>query len=237
RGNRGWRGDAERDLFEAIEEVQEFAKLDPDRWYLTGHSAGGDGAWAIVQHTPDLWAAAGMQSGSMHAGRPEWGLIPNQAYVPFHLLIGADDNLPGRLPDTKEAHRILQKLGGESKLVVLPGVGHYPLKDDAVEEHNRWIAGHVRKRPSKFRFTVDQPNHPGVWGITVPLNTRLIKEPWPTFECEIKGQEVRIVAKNAEALRVDLRRLQMAGDVKLWVNGKRVHEGPVPEKAIDIQNL
>ncbi|MHC5543000.1 hypothetical protein ACYOEI_32665, partial [Singulisphaera rosea] len=37
RGNRGWRNDSERDLFEAIADLQSFAKLDPERWYLTGH--------------------------------------------------------------------------------------------------------------------------------------------------------------------------------------------------------
>ena len=38
----------------AINEVKSICKLDPERWYITGHSAGADGSWAIVQHTPDL---------------------------------------------------------------------------------------------------------------------------------------------------------------------------------------
>ncbi|CAN5664167.1 hypothetical protein BH11ARM2_BH11ARM2_00100 [soil metagenome] len=241
RGNRGWRNDAERDMFEAIRQLQTFAKTDPDRWYLTGH-AGADGAWAIVQHTPDLWASAGMQSGSMLAGRPEWGLVPNMIHVPMHLLIGAKDNLPNRVPDTKEAYRLLTEAGDEAKLVILPDSGHYPLTDEGVAEHCAWIASHIRKRPDKFSFTVDEANHSGIWGIRVLLDsrgTRLIKEPWPQFEVEIKGDEVRMNTTNVKNLSVDLGPggLQMTGVVRLWVNGKKVHDGPVPKESVMVKDL
>jgi pimeloyl-ACP methyl ester carboxylesterase len=239
RGNRSWRGDAERDLFEAIELLESFAKLDHDRWYLTGHSSGADGAWAILQRTPDLWAAAGPQSGSMTWGRPEWGLIPNMKYVPTYFLIGADDNLPGRIPDNKEAYRILKEMGAETRLAILPGVGHYPLSEAGLNDQTVWLVSHTRKRPDKFTFTIDQPNHPGVWGITTPdvRGARFIKEPWPSFECEIKGQEVRIKTQHIKELNVDLgdKGLRMTGSVKLFLNGKQVHDGPVPETAVSVK--
>jgi len=242
RGNRGWRGDGESDLFEAIDLLETFAKLDNDRWYLSGHSAGADGAWAILQHTPDLWAAAGMQSGSMLSGRPEWGLIPNMKYVPVHLLIGENDNLPYRIPDMKEAYRILTEMGDQTKLVILPGIGHYPLTDEALKEQFDWMARFVRKRPDKFSFTVDQAIHPGVWGIRVVLDratSRLIKEPWPSFECDIKGQEVHIKTQHLKQLRINLGPdgLRMSGAVKVWVNGKQVHDGPVPDNVLEVHDL
>ena len=238
RGNRGWRGDAERDLFEAINLLKSFAKLDSERWYICGHSAGADGAWAIVQHTPDLWAAVGMQSGSMLSGRPEWGLVPNMTYLPVHFLIGANDNLPSRIPDTKEAYRIMNEAGADTKLVILPGVGHYPLGDEALEEQATWMVRHVRTRPNQFVFTVDQSYQPGVWGIKVQINrTALIKEPWPTFSCSINGQEVRIQTKNAKALMIDLgpNGLRLTGNVKVTVNGKVVHDGNIPPSPIDVK--
>lgn len=160
----------------------------------------------------------------------------------MHLLIGAKDNLPNRVPDTQEAYRLLTAMGDEAKLVVLPESGHYPLTDEGVAEHNAWIASHVRKRPEKFSFTVDQAIHPGVWGIQVvldPRTSRLVKEPWPRFECEIKGQAVRIKTRNVKELRLDLgsNGLRMAGDVKVWVNGKKVHEGPVPIVSFLVKDL
>ena len=241
RGNRGWRGDAERDLFEAIASIKTFAKLNPDRWYITGHSAGGDGSWAIVQHTPDLWAAAGMQSGSMLSGRPEWGLIENMKYVPFHILIGEKDNLPNRIPDSKEAYRILKEMGDETELVIAPGAGHYPLPADALAEQDKWIKSHVRKRPTKFSFTIDQAQHNGVWGIKVPMNAwerQLVKEPWPHFSVEINENVVTITTKNITELTVDLGPdgLRMMRDVTLMVNGKQAYKGAVPVKLISIKD-
>ena len=246
RGNRGWRGDAERDLFEAIASVKTFATLDPDRWYITGHSAGGDGSWAIVQHTPDLWAAAGMQSGSMLSGRPEWGLIENMKYVPFHILIGEKDPLPNRIPDSKEAYRLLKEMGDETELVIAPGAGHYPLPADALEEQDRWMKKFVRKRPTKFSFTIDQAQHNGVWGIKVPMNAwerQLVKEPWPHFDVTIENYEitfqrqvVKINTKNIEAMTVDLgvEGLKLSGIVTLIVNGKEVYKGEIPAKPVSV---
>lgn len=240
RGNRSWRGDGETDLFEAIGQLQTFAKTDPDRWYLTGHSAGADGAWAILQHTPDLWAAVGLQSGSMLWGRPEWGLMENMRHVPVHILIGEQDNLFARIPDSKDAHERIVKMGGKSRLVILPGVGHYPLTPESLAEQTTWMTGFVRQRPAKFSFTIDQPIHPGIWGIrsTVdPYQRRFLKEPWGRFDCEIKGQEVRIKTQRIPELSIDLgsNGLKMTGEAKLFVNGKEVHKGPIPAKPIVVK--
>jgi predicted esterase len=232
RGNRGWRGDAERDLFEALTDLQTFAKLDPDRWYITGHSAGGDGAWAIVTHTPDLWAAAGMQSGSMVSCPPSLGLLLNMQYVPFHILIGEQDNLPGRIPDSKEAYRLLKEAGDETNLVLLPNVGHYPLPGSAYADEEAWMRKFVRKRPNQFSFTIDQPEHPGVWGVRMASRNRgarILKAPWPRFDVKIVGSEVVIKTQGIERLSVNLGAdgLRLSGKVKLTVNDKVVYEGDV----------
>jgi predicted esterase len=230
RGNRGWRNDAERDLFEAIADLRTFAKLDPDRWYLTGHSAGGDGAWSIVTRTPDLWAAAGMQSGSMQSCPPSLGLLANMQYVPFHMLIGEKDNLPGRIPDSKEAHHLLKQAGDETHLHVLPDVGHYPLPGSAYLEEEAWLRKFVRRRPDRFSFTVDQADHPGVWGVRVAFRTRgprILKAPWPHFDVTITGSDVLVKTQAIERLTVDLgdTGLRIAGKVKLTINGKVAYEG------------
>jgi poly(3-hydroxybutyrate) depolymerase len=77
RGNHAWTEstNSEADLWEAIDDIKLFVKTDPDRWYISGHSGGGDAAWAIVQRTPDLWAAAGMLAGSTYGAPVDLGLV------------------------------------------------------------------------------------------------------------------------------------------------------------------
>jgi hypothetical protein len=45
---------------------------------------------------------------------------------------------------------------------------------------------------------------------------------------------VRISTQNIQELSIDLgdRGLRMKGNVKVWVNGKSVHDGPVPTTRI-----
>ncbi|CAN5379202.1 hypothetical protein BH11ARM1_BH11ARM1_02490 [soil metagenome] len=234
RGNSSWRNDNERDLWEAISQLKTFAKLDRDHWYIAGHSSGADGTWAIVQHTPDLWAAFGLESGSMLEGPPERGLIKNMIYVPGHFLIGENDTLPNRIPDTKAASEIWQKAGTPTKLLILKGIGHYPLAPEGYKSEEDFLVQFSRKRPNKFEFTIDDPRHPGVWGIDVvlsPLQRRFIAQPWPHFTCEVKGQEVRITTDHIDKITVitGSNGLGMTGNVTVVVNGKTIYEGPASE--------
>lgn len=239
RGNRGWRDDSERDLFEAIRLLHTFAKTNPDRWYLSGHSAGGDGTWAIVEHTPDLWAAAGIQSGSMISGRPEWGLAENLAYVPIYWLIGEKDS-PERVGDSKAGYALVKQMGGQSELNILPGIGHYPLTPEGYAAQDKWMHRFTRRRPDRFSFTVDQSAHPGVWGISVDLpggRPRFIKEPWPKFTVAIVGRDVTITTEHCLGLRIDLGKdgLRLPDGARVIVDGKVVHDGPVPDKPLDVK--
>ena len=67
RGKGQWReqNGSEPDVWEAIDDVKTFVKIDPDRRYISGHSWGGDNVWSIVLRTPDLWAAAGIMAGAV----------------------------------------------------------------------------------------------------------------------------------------------------------------------------
>lgn len=93
RGNSQWRDEdgSEPDIWEAIDDVKSFAKLDADRWYISGHSWGGDDTWAIVQRTPDVWAAAGIMAGNPNSAPIGLGLVSNASHVPFYLWLGDQD--------------------------------------------------------------------------------------------------------------------------------------------------
>ena len=197
------------------------------------------GYWAIVTHTPDRWAAAGMQSGCMQSCPPSLGLLANMRYVPFHILIGENGNLPDRIPDSKEAFRLLKEAGDDTSLLLLPNVGHYPLPGSAYGTEEAWLRKHVRKRPDEFSFTIDQAEHPGVWGIRMVFperRPRLMKAPWPRFDVKVAGPDVAIKTQGIERLTVNLGDdgLRMSGRVKLTVNDKVAFEGNVSARPITI---
>jgi pimeloyl-ACP methyl ester carboxylesterase len=240
RGNGEWREEngSEPDIWEAIDDVKGFAKLDADRWYISGHSWGGDDVWAIVQRTPDLWAAAGIMAGNPGSAPSELGLLPNAKYVPFYLWRGDQDPIANRKTSFEYFRDALTAVGDPPKLVVAQGIGHMYRPQD-VAELQSWLLEHVRRRPSHFSFVVDTPQHHGIWGISIPQKYSLAYsnvEPKVSFECWIVGSIVRIQTSDATKLDVDLgpNGLSIPGTVTLIVNGKRMFTGTTPEKPLSL---
>lgn len=60
--------------------------VDPNRVYLMGYSAGGDGVWRLAPRMADTWAAA-----SMMAGHPGDVRLDNLYNLPFMIWCGAED--------------------------------------------------------------------------------------------------------------------------------------------------
>lgn len=238
RGNSQWRMEngSEPDVWEAIADLKTFAKLDPDRWYISGHSWGGDDVWAIVLRTPDLWAAAGIMAGDPASVPKELGLVPNARYVPFYLWKGSQDSVANRQSALEYFRDSLAEVGDPPKVVIADGVGHmYRPEDAAAMQH--WLLQHVRHRPNHFSFVIDTPQHRGTWGISIPQkypDAYLNVEPRVSFECRVEGSTVRIQTSNSSHLDVDLGPLglNMSGTARVIVNGKKMFDGPVPAKLL-----
>jgi hypothetical protein len=241
RGNGDWRNanGSEPDIWEAIDDVKSFARLDPDRWYISGHSWGGDDVWTIVQRTPDLWAAAGIMAGDPGSAPSELGLVPNLRCVPLYLWLGDQDPIPTRRPAFEYFRDALSAVGDPPKLVVAQGVGHNPRPQDSTALQS-WLFEHVRRRPSHFSFVVDTPQHRGIWGISIPPaypSGYGNVEPKVSFECWIEGSTARIQTSGAKKLDVDLgpNGLNILGTVTLIVNGKPRFTGPAPGKPLPLE--
>lgn len=79
-------------LYDAlIEQMIRREGVDPDRVYLMGFSAGGDGVYQIVPRMADRFAAA-----NMSAGHPNGVPATNLYQVPMLLQMGARDSAYGR---------------------------------------------------------------------------------------------------------------------------------------------
>ena len=64
-----------------------FLGVNPDKVYLMGYSAGGDGVWQVAPRMADHWAAA-----SMMAGHPNGVRLESLRNLPFMIWCGAEDS-------------------------------------------------------------------------------------------------------------------------------------------------
>ena len=65
--------------------------VDPNRVYLLGYSAGGDGVYQITPRMADRWAGA-----NMSAGHPNGVGLVNLYHVPFVIQVGECDSAYNR---------------------------------------------------------------------------------------------------------------------------------------------
>ena len=238
RGNGEWRNEngSEPDIWEAIEDVKSLATVDPDRWYLSGHSWGGDDAWSIAQRTPDLWAAVGIMAGNPVGAPYALGLVANASNVPFYLWVGDEDK--ERKSSFETFRTSLTAVGNPPKVVVAQGVGHnYRVEDATALEI--WLLQHSRRMPKRFSFIADTPQHRGVWGISIPRiypDAYPEAEPRAKFECWIKGSTIRIRTWGAKQIEVNLgpTGLNLTGNVQLIINRKTRFTGVATAKPLSL---
>ncbi|MBO7404634.1 MAG: hypothetical protein J6V24_06700 [Clostridia bacterium] len=88
-----------------IENMILFHAVDPDRVYLLGFSAGGDGVYQITPRMTDRFAAA-----NMSAGHPNGIQLDNLYDMPLQLQVGVNDAAYNRNKVTAQYDILLEKL-------------------------------------------------------------------------------------------------------------------------------
>ncbi|MEA4927828.1 MAG: hypothetical protein VB104_04020 [Candidatus Limiplasma sp.] len=87
-----------------IEDAIAFENVDPDRVYLLGFSAGGDGVYAIAPRMADRFAAV-----NMSAGHPNGISIVNLYHLPIFLQVGEKDDAYHRNTVTAQYDALLDQ--------------------------------------------------------------------------------------------------------------------------------
>jgi predicted esterase len=231
RGNAGYREQGEDDVWEAIADVKKTFRVDEDRQYLTGHSMGGGGTWALGLRAPDRWAAICIVSGGTWSLPTGLGLGINAAHLPVRIWHGEADGAVS-VDQAYQMQEELRKYGNEPDMVIVPGQGHsYPA--EAQRASLAWLLQHRRARPDAFSYVSDTRRHSGVWGVRMARDPHLSYQ--PSFHCRIEGQAVHIDSEGTERLTVDLGEggLGLSGDVRVYWNGEKVHEGPVRQLRLE----
>jgi hypothetical protein len=92
-----------------IENMLLFEEVCPDRVYLPGYSAGGDGVYQIAPRMPDRWAAV-----NMSAGHPNDVDLRNLFSLPIALQAGQHDDAYNRNIATVKMGEVLDTLEKEN---------------------------------------------------------------------------------------------------------------------------
>lgn len=222
RGNLGYRGVGEMDVWEAYEDVHRLFAIDRDRRYLFGFSMGGGGTWSLGTRTPDQWAAVAILAGGLWRENVAYGLARNLARTPVFIWCGENDSL---FPNVDVFRGELVKYGGQPVVRSQPGLAHSftpAIQKEAVE----WLKAYRRARPSSFRYVSDDEWHRGAWGVTMVRDLRL--SALPDLECAIEGATVRIDSQGTAGLSVALGAggLGLDGEVSVVWNGREAYRGP-----------
>ena len=142
-----------------IENLIILEDVDPNRVYIMGYSAGGDGVYQIGPRMADRWAGVAMMAGHPNDSMPD--SLRNTA---FTLHMGALDSAYNRNQVAKKWEKLLSQLqindpGGYKHLVKIhENKGHWMEGEDRVAIP--WMAENTRRPyPEKIVWLQDDVTH------------------------------------------------------------------------------
>lgn len=218
-----------------IEDLVVCERADPDRVYLMGYSAGGDGVYQLAPRMADRFAAASMMAGHPNESRPD-GL----RNLPFAIHVGAQDSAFDRNKVAADWGRALDALAGTDPgayvhvVEIHPGKGHWMDREDASAVP--WMAGHVREpRPRKVVWLQDDVVHPRFYWLENPQPVQ-----GQRIVAERDGQEVRILeAPPGVKLRIllDDGMCDLDREVRVVQGGQVLFSGVVPRSRAVVERV
>ena len=182
-----------------IENMVALRGVDPNKIYLMGYSAGGDGVWQVAPRMADHFAAA-----SMMAGHPNEASLLGLRNLPFGIFMGANDAAVNRnkVAVEKSAEILeLQKAdpqGYTHMSRIYPGLPHWMNRKDA--EALPWMAKFTRNPwPKKVVWYQDDVTHDRFYWLQVPKGTAAKEQ---KIIAEINGQKIRITGDAPKGIQL-----------------------------------
>jgi hypothetical protein len=174
-----------------IQNMIVFEDVNPDRVYLLGYSAGGDGVYQLAPRMADRFGAAAMM-----AGHPNNALPDGLRNLPFTLHMGGDDGAYNRnkiaaewktkLADLRES----DKTGYDHWVEIYAGKGHWMDREDAAALP--WMAERTRNlRPECIVWRQSTRTHKRFYWLAVETPVAGSK-----VVVERKGQTITVLESN-----------------------------------------
>jgi hypothetical protein len=222
-----WHQDHIDRLFDRlIEDMIVFENVDPNRVYILGFSAGGDGVYQLAPRFADRLAAAAMMAGHPNESSP-LGL----RNLPFTIHVGGDDAAYNRNKVAAEWGEKLAELNqadpeGYVHLVkIYEGKAHWLDREDAMAIP--WMARYERKTlPQRVVWQQDDVTHTRFYWLAVEPDAFRGRA---LVTATRDGQTIDVKATDVDRLivRVSDEMLDMDKPVTITSEGKPLFNGTV----------
>lgn len=179
-----------------------FEGVNPDKVYILGYSAGGDGLYQLAPRMADHWAAA-----SMMAGHPGDARMESLRNLPFAIYMGGQDGAYDRNSLARQYSTILERLAiaeGEGTYIhdthIYEDCGHWMLRRDTIAIP--WMAQFTRNTyPRRVVWVQDDVLRDNFYWVGVP---EIHRKQGAKIVAEIDGQTVRIEESDSPVILVGL---------------------------------
>lgn len=212
--------------------VTEFG-VNPDKVYLLGYSAGGDGVWRMAPRMADRWAAASMMAG--HPGEASQLSLRN---VPFMIWMGEHDGAYNRNALAAEKGRVLDSLrsadpnGYVHETHIVRGKGHW--MDRADTAAIAWMSQYKRNPyPDRVVWRQEEAVRPSMYWLEVERS-----EARPGMQLVVRREGNRFVVERCDyseftiCLNDDM--VNLDKPVTVEYGGKTLFQGDVKRSAATI---
>ncbi len=211
--------------------------VDPNKVYLMGYSAGGDGVWQLAPRMADRFAAVAMM-----AGHPNDASLLPLRNLPFAIFMGGADAAYDRNMIAAKKGKELDSLqqadpqGYEHLVRIYDGLPHWMNGKD--KEAVPWMAKHVRNPwPKKVIWVQDDVTHDRFYWLEIPAGTAKAGQ---QIVATVVGNTISLEGDVPDGTKVYLSDALVDLDqaVSLRVNGKQRFSGEVPRSAaVILDNL
>jgi predicted esterase len=210
-----------------IENLIVFEDVDPNRVYILGYSAGGDGVYQLAPRMADRLAAAAMMAGHPNESKP-LGL----RNLPFTIHVGRKDaaykrnTVARRWGDELAALHKADPEGYIHWTKIYEDKGHWLDREDAAALP--WMAKHTRNPlPDRIVWRQDNVTHTRFYWLAIPESEQRKDA---VVRASRAGQRIEIHHADVDSLTIALndQMLDLDKPVTVMQNGKALFEGRVP---------
>ncbi|MBL9166557.1 MAG: dienelactone hydrolase family protein [Verrucomicrobiales bacterium] len=205
--------------------------VNPNKVYLMGYSAGGDGVWQLAPRMADRFAAAAMM-----AGHPNEASLLGLRNLPFAVFMGGNDSAYGRNKIAADRSAQLDQLakqdpeGYPHMSRIYEGLGHWMNRKDA--EALPWMAQFQRRAwPKRIVWVQDDVLHDRFYWLQLPADVKAKAK--QQIIATVEGQSIRIDGDVPDRLilRLSDELVDLNSSIQVIIQGKKAFSGKVKRRA------